>query len=139
MSVNRVTIIGNLGADPELRYTQSGTAVCELRIATNRKFKDRHDQLQEETTWFKVTVWGKQGENCEKYLTKGRQVYVEGRIKTDEYEDTKNGVTRYTWEVIAREVTFLSGGGGGGGGAERRKPPEDESWKETFNDDDIPF
>lgn len=141
MSVNKAIVVGNLGADPELRYTQNGTAVCNFRIATNEKWKDKQGQLQERTTWFKVTVWGSQGENCEKYLTKGRQVYVEGRIQTDQYTD-KDGVERYTWELVAQNVTFLSGGSaspGNGGGGERRTPPAEDDWQEEFEDDHIPF
>ena len=112
-SVNKVILVGNLGADPEVRYTQSGQAVANLRLATNEKWKDRDGNLQERTEWHSVTVWGKQGESCGQYLAKGRQVYVEGRLESREYED-KGGVTRKVWDVVADRVVFLSGGEGGG-------------------------
>ena len=115
--VNKVILLGNLGRDPELRYTQSGTAVCQLSIATSRTFTDRNNERREETEWHRVVVWGKQGENCAKYLKKGRQAYVEGRLQTRSYED-KEGIKRYSTEVVADVVQFIGGrdGGGGGGG-----------------------
>lgn len=109
--VNKVILIGNLGADPEVRYTQSGQAVCNLRIATNESWKDKEGQRQERTEWHAVTVWGNSGEACGKHLSKGSQVYVEGRIQSREYE--KDGVTHRTIDIIAYYVVFLSGSGGG--------------------------
>lgn len=139
MSFHTTIICGNLGADPELRYTNSGTAVCNLSVAVNEKWSDKQGQKQERTTWYKVTVWGAQAENCEKYLTKGRQVLVEGRIKTDSYE--KDGVTHYTWELVAQNVTFLAGGDAkpSGNGQRRQSPPAQEDWQAEFDDDSIPF
>lgn len=115
MSVNKVILIGNLGADPEVRHTQSGSTVCNLRMATNEKWKDRDGNQQERTEWHSISVFGNQAEACGKYLAKGRQVYVEGRLQSREYED-KEGVTRKVWDVVAEKVQFLSGGEGGGGG-----------------------
>lgn len=117
-SVNRVILIGFLGADPEVRYTNGGTAVCSLRIATTETWNDKECVKQERTEWHSVSVWGKQAEHCGQYLTKGRQVYVEGRLQTREYTD-KEGIERKVWEVQADRVNFLGGGreGGGGGGA----------------------
>jgi len=110
--VNKVILIGNLGADPELRYTPSGAAVCELRLATNESWTDRSGKKHERTEWHRVVVWGKRAEVVEKYLSKGRQVYVEGRIRTRSWED-KEGNKRYTTEIIADNVQFLGGKGKG--------------------------
>jgi len=109
MSVNKVILVGNLGADPELRYTSSGMAVCSMRIATSRRYTDKQQQLQEEVQWHRVTAWAKLAELCKSYLTKGRRVYVEGRIKNGSYED-KTGQKRYTTEVVSETVVFLDGG-----------------------------
>ena len=139
MSLNKAMIIGNLGRGPELRYTQSGSAVCNLNIATSEKFKDKSGEWQERTEWHRVTVWGRQAENCEKYLAKGSQVYVEGRIQTREWQD-KDGVTKCTTEIIAQTVQFLKGGSGGGGSASHSGPaPTTSSFDQSFSDDDIPF
>ncbi|MBV71917.1 MAG: single-stranded DNA-binding protein [Myxococcales bacterium] len=117
-SVNKVILVGNLGADPEIRYTQGGQAVCNLRIATSENWNDRDGNRQERTEWHSVTVWGKQAEICGQYLAKGRKVYLEGRIQSREYTD-REGVNRRAWDVVANNIVFLSGredGGGGGGG-----------------------
>lgn len=138
--MNRVILIGNLGGDPELRYTQSGSAVCNFSIATNEKWKDGNGQLQEHTEWSKIVVWGKQAENCEKYLSKGRQVAVEGKLRTNKWTDS-DGIDRWSTEIVAQNVQFLSGGDGAatGGGRQQRTPPPQESFDQSFNDDDIPF
>jgi single-strand DNA-binding protein len=112
-SVNKVILIGNLGADPELKYTPSSRALCNLRIATTDVFKDKGGQRQERTEWHRVTVWGDQAENCSKYLSKGRSVYVEGRLQTRSYD--KEGQKHYATDVVADRVVFLGSGGGGGG------------------------
>jgi single-strand DNA-binding protein len=120
--VNKVILIGNLGRDPELRYTQSQTPVCQLSLATTRAYTNRNNERVEETEWHRVVVWGKQAEFCNQYLTKGRQVYIEGRLQTRSWDD-KDGNKRYSTEVVADTVQFLGsrgeGGGGGGGGAPR--------------------
>ncbi len=108
MSFNKVTIIGNLGRDPELRYTPQGTAVCNFSIATNERRRDKAGEFQDITTWFRVTLWGQQAENASKYLAKGRQVYIEGRLKVEEWKD-KDGNSRYTLDVTASEMQFLGG------------------------------
>lgn len=119
MSVNKVILIGNLGRDPELRYMQSGSPVAQLNIATTRKWRNKQtNEMVEETEWHRVSVFGPQAEHCNNYLSKGRQVYVEGRLRTRSYDD-KDGIKRYSTEIIADEVKFLGGrgeGGGGGGG-----------------------
>ena len=115
-SVNKVILIGNLGADPELRYTPNGNRpVCSLRIATTEVYKDKAGQKQEQTEWHRITVWGDQAENCNKYLAKGRSVYMEGRLQTRSWDD-KDGQKKYSTEVIAERVKFLGGAGGPGGG-----------------------
>jgi|TARA_R100000084_G_C4649155_1_gene148617 single-strand DNA-binding protein len=106
--MNKVIILGNLGKDPEAKYTSSGSCITNLTVATNRKYKDASGQLQDETQWHRVVVFGKQAESCAEYLAKGRQVLVEGRIKYDKYED-KEGVTKYTTEIIAQGVQFIGG------------------------------
>jgi single-strand DNA-binding protein len=118
MSVNKVILIGNLGRDPELRYMQSGSPVASLNIATTRKWRNKQtNEMVEETEWHRVSVFGQQAEHCNNYLSKGRQVYVEGRLRTRSYDD-KDGVKKYATEIIADVVQFLGGrdGGGGGGG-----------------------
>lgn len=151
MAVNKVIIIGNLGADPELRYTQTGQAVANLRIATNERWTDKDGQAQERTEWHRVVVWGRQAENCEKYLSKGRQVYIEGKLQTRDWDD-RDGNKRYTTEIVAQNVQFLSGGsgagggggysgggGGGGGSQDYGDPGPAADYDQSFNDDDIPF
>ncbi len=117
MSFNKVIIVGNLGRDPELRYTPQGTPVCTFSIATNERRKSAAGEQQDITTWFKVTVWGKQAETVSQYLTKGRSVYVEGRLHVEEWTD-KEGKTRNTLEVNATDVHFLDRGENAGGRAE---------------------
>jgi len=108
MSVNKAIIVGRLGADPEVRSTQNGTTVANMRIATSRTYDGT-----EETEWHRAVVFGNQAEACGKYLEKGRQVYVEGRIQTNEWED-RDGNDRYTTEIVAQTVQFLSGEGSSG-------------------------
>jgi len=115
MSFNKIIIVGNLGRDPEMRYTPQGTPVCNFSIATNERRKDRAGELQDITTWFKVTVWGKQAETASKYLTKGKSVYIEGRLHVEEWTD-KEGKPRQTLEVNASDMHFIDSAGGGGGG-----------------------
>lgn len=112
-SVNKVIILGNLGANPEIKYLPSGQAVCELRVATSEVFKDKSDQKQERTEWHKVVAWGKTAENCAKFLTKGQQVYLEGKLQTRSWDD-KDGNKRYTTEIVAQSVVFLRAGAGTG-------------------------
>jgi single-strand DNA-binding protein len=111
--VNKVILVGNLGRDPEVRYTSGGQAVATLRIATSRSWTDKQSgQRKEETEWHDVEVWGKQAEQCGEYLAKGRQVYVEGRLKTDKWQDKQSGQDRYKVKIVAEGVRFLGGGGG---------------------------
>ena len=114
-SVNKVILIGNLGRDPELRYTQSGQGVANFTLATNERWRDKDGNNQERTEWHRIVVWGKQAESCAQYLQKGRSVYVEGRLQTRDWED-KDGNKRQTTEITALTVQFLGGRGGGAPG-----------------------
>jgi single-strand DNA-binding protein len=125
--VNKVILVGNLGKDPEVRYTSGGQAVASLRIATSRSWTDKQSgQRKEETEWHDVEVWGKQAEQCGEYLAKGRQVYVEGRLKTDKWQDKQSGQDRFRVKVVADTVRFLGGGGGGGGARTAARPSNEE-------------
>jgi single-strand DNA-binding protein len=147
MSLNKVMLIGNLGKDPEVRYTQTGSAVANFSIATTEQWNDRDGKKQERTEWHNIVVWGKSAEHCGQYLSKGRQVFIEGSIRTRSYDD-KSGNKRYITEIVAQRVQFLGGAGGsrvsqqqqdsgpfgddmgmGGGGGGGQGP----------SDDDIPF
>ena len=116
MSVNKVILVGRLGQNPEVRYTPSGAAVANFSVATNESWTDKSGQKQERTEWHKVVVWGKLAELCNQYLAKGRQVYLEGRMQTRQWQD-KDGQTKYTTEVQAQTVQFLGGGATAGAGA----------------------
>jgi len=111
MSVNKVILVGNLGKDPELRYTQTGSAVANFSLATSEQWNDRDGKRQERTEWHNIVVWGKQAEHCGQYLSKGRQVFIEGSIRTRSYDD-KSGNKRYITEIVAQRIQFLGGGGG---------------------------
>jgi single-strand DNA-binding protein len=106
MSFNKITIVGYLGRDPELRYTPQGTAICKMSVATTERRKNVAGQTEEHTTWFRVTVWGRQAELANEYLTKGRQIYLEGRLRIEEYTD-REGNTRFSPEVTATDLQFL--------------------------------
>ncbi len=108
MSFNKIIAVGNLGRDPELRYTPQGNAVCDFSIATNEKKRDKAGEFQDVTTWFKVTLWGKQAENASKYLTKGRSVYIEGRLQTEEWTD-RDGNKRLTLVIQGTDMHFIGG------------------------------
>lgn len=138
--INKVILLGNVGKDPELRYTSGGQAVCELRLATTEKYSGRDGQNKESTEWHRVIVWGKQGENVKQYVQKGRQLYVEGRIQTRTWDD-RDGKKQYTTEVVAARVLFLGGGGGrrSDGPGDEPPPPADHDIPPSGGDDDIPF
>ena len=125
MSFNKIIIVGNLGRDPDLRYTPQGIAVCSFSMATNEKRKDKSGELQDITTWFKVTLWRQQAENAAKYLTKGSPVYIEGRLRIEEWTDRDNN-NRYTLDVQATDMQFISSRGEGGGGDYSGGGHEDE-------------
>jgi single-strand DNA-binding protein len=140
MSFNKVILVGNLGRDPELRYTPQGTPVCSFTMATNERRKDKAGESQDVTTWFKVTLWGRQAETASQYLAKGRPVYIEGRLRIEEWTD-RDGRQRYTLEVNATDMQFI-----GGRGEEAAAPRSDSApaakggqIEPDIADDDIPF
>lgn len=142
--VNKVILIGNLGRDPELRYTASGTAVATLNLATSRRYKDRDGNWQDQTEWHRVVAWSRTAEVVNQYASKGRQLYVEGRLQTRQWED-REGHTKYTTEVVAESIQLLGprgsgaddGGGRGDGGGAGGSPSEPSD--PPITDDDIPF
>jgi len=140
MSFNKIILVGNLGRDPELRYTPQGTPVCSFTVATNEKRKDRAGETQDHTTWFRVTLWGRQAETASQYLTKGRPIYVEGRLRLEEWTD-RDGKQRYTLEVHATDMQFIGGGrtdeSPATGG--KQSPTDTSSPDADLSDDDIPF
>lgn len=149
MSFNKIIVVGNLGRDPELRYTPQGSAVCNFSMATSEKRRDKAGDLQDITTWFRVTLWSKQAELASKYLTKGSSVYIEGRLRVEEWTD-KDGKARFTLEVNATEMQFLSGGSRGDDSSSEyasednfagsnTTTPERTSVAASPSDDDIPF
>ncbi len=133
--VNKVILIGNLGADPEIRYTANGTAVADLNIATTESYVDRDGNRQEQTEWHRVVAWRKLAEICGQYLSKGRQVYIEGRLRTTSYE--KDGIKRYTTKIEVREMLML--GGPGDRGSSRDMEPPFSAPEGGVPEDDIPF
>ena len=142
-SVNKVILVGNLGRDAELRYTPGGAAVATLNLATTDVWNDRNNQRQERTEWHRIVLWGKQAESLQEYLTKGKQIFVEGRLQTRQWDD-KDGNKRYTTEIKADRITLLGGGAGAGAGRVDRGSAttsggHDEPPMEPLTDDDIPF
>jgi len=144
--VNKVLLLGNLGQDPEVRYTPSGATVCTFSIATNERWTSKDGKKEERTEWHRIVVWGKLAELCGEYLGKGRTVFVEGRLQTREWTD-KQGNKRYTTEIIANNVQFIGAGSGKGGGASQKAAnfPEESApgpQSDTVVDnieEDIPF
>ena len=139
--VNKVIIVGNLGRDPEVRTTPSGQSVANFSVATTRRWNDRDGNRQEKTEWHDVVCWGKQAEIAGQYLTKGKQIYVEGRLETRSWEDKTHGDKRYRTEIVCDNFQMLgrkgesnAGGGGGGGGG-----PQSGGGGGNSFDDDIPF
>lgn len=141
-SLNKVMIIGNLGRDPEVRYTASGSAVAGFSVATTEKFKNKSGEWEERTEWHNVTLWGRLAEIAGEYLAKGKTVYVEGRLQTRKWQD-RDGKDRYTTEIVGEKMQMLSGRGEGsqGGGRGSRQESSEPAYDEpAFNpDDDIPF
>jgi single-strand DNA-binding protein len=153
--VNKVILIGNLGQDPELRHTGAGTAVANMSMATNESYTDRDGNKVDKTEWHRLVVWGNLAEICNKYLSKGSQLYAEGKLQTRSWED-RDGNTRYTTEVKVEDVTFLGEGGSSGqqpisqqaGGQPQRQqqqqapqqtPAQDEGEPTFESRDDLPF
>lgn len=147
-SVNKAILVGNLGRDAEMRFTAGGTAVCTVSLATTEKFNDRDGNKKEDTQWHRVVIWGKTAESLNEYLTKGKQIYVEGRIQTREWTD-KEGKQARTTEIKADKIVLLGGGSGGGGTRTTTRDRQYDSGEtsgatdsapfEPPSDDDIPF
>jgi single-strand DNA-binding protein len=144
-SVNKVILVGNLGRDAELRYTPGGAPVATLNMATTEVWNDKGGQRQEKTEWHRVVLWGKTAESLSEYLTKGKQIYVEGKLQTRQWDD-KDGNKRYTTEVRGDRVVLLSGGGAGGGQRPQTRAAAPAGMEDhmgepvsELTDDDIPF
>jgi len=142
MALNKVMLIGNLGRDPEIRYTTGGQAVANFTLATTEKYTNKAGDKKEDTEWHRIVAWGRLAEICGEYLTKGRMVYIEGSIKTRSWED-KEGNTKWTTEIVARNMQMLGGQGGRSepSSAPNEKMPADfDIEDDSFGtDDDIPF
>lgn len=141
-SLNKVMLIGNLGKDPEVRYTTSGTAVASFSLATSERSKNKNGEWEDKTEWHNITLWGRLAEIAGEYLAKGRTVYIEGRLQTRKWQD-KDGRDRYTTEIVGEKMQMLGGKGEGGG---RARTTDESSYgapsyeEPAFNpDDDIPF
>ena len=150
-SVNKAILVGNLGRDAEMRFTSGGTPVATVSLATTERFTDKEGQKREDTQWHRIVIWGKTAQSLHEYLTKGKQIYVEGRIQTREWEDKDKNKVKTT-EIRADRIVLLGGGGSGGGGgmarggaagreryAEAGEPSGDMAPVDTPHDDDIPF
>jgi len=147
-SVNKAILVGNLGRDAEMRFTAGGTPVATVSIATTERFTDREGQKREDTQWHRIVIWGKTAESLHEYLTKGKQIYVEGRIQTRDWTD-KEGKQQRTTEIRADRIVLLGGGGGGGGEARAARSRERFDAEQPVeataggvdapHDDDIPF
>ena len=138
-SINKAIVIGHLGRDPEVTYTQSGQARASFTLATNENWKDREGKKQERTEWHRIVVWGKLAEICGQYLSKGRQCYIEGRLQTREWDD-KDGNKRTTTEIVSREMVMLGGRGSGPEAATQSVADENPPVQNPpVQDDDIPF
>jgi single-strand DNA-binding protein len=154
-SVNKVTLLGNLGKDPEVKFTPQGTAVAKLTLATNERYKDKEGQWQDRTEWHNIVLWQRLAEIAGEYLKKGSKVYIEGRLQTRSWEDKQTNQKKYMTEVVANDLVLLGGrgeGGGDAGGYSRgasagnnnfdQRTPEPESavaGSSPISDEDIPF
>ena len=143
--INKAILVGNLGADPEVRYTQDGTPVASFNVATTERWKGQDGQMQESTEWHRIVAWRRLADICGQYLQKGSRVYIEGKIQTRKWQD-QSGNDRYTTEIVAREMKMLSsrgeGGGsmgGGGGGGNRTSEPPPFAFSDSSTGDDVPF
>ncbi|WP_400192394.1 single-stranded DNA-binding protein [Hymenobacter sp. B81] len=148
-SVNKVILVGNLGTDPEVRHLESGSAVAQFRLATNETYKDKSGNRVERTEWHNIVAWRGLAEVAEKYMRKGQSVYVEGKIRTRQYQD-KDNQTRYVTEIVADEITMLGGGRGPGEGAnghaqqpaqaaDKATAAEQKTFRQQPEMDELPF
>jgi single-strand DNA-binding protein len=152
-SVNKVILIGNLGKDPEVKYTPQGTAVAKFTLATNERFKDKSGEWQDRTEWHNLVAWARTAEIVGEYLKKGRTVYVEGSLRTSSWDDKQTGQKKYKTEIVVNDLVLLGGGRGEGTGAseasgsraasnhfDQSAPPEHEpAAASPITDEDIPF
>ncbi len=138
MSVNKAIIIGRLGADPEVKELSTGQKVCNFNIATSETWNDRNGQKQERTEWHRIVVWGKTAELCGQYLSKGRQVFLEGRLQTRSWEDAQ-GQKRYTTEIVANHVQFLGSRNNNAEQTQNATPHHEFASEPSFETEDIPF
>jgi single-strand DNA-binding protein len=142
MSFNKIILVGNLGRDPELRYTAQGTPVCSFSMATNERRKDRNGEMQDQTTWFRITLWNRLAETASQYLQKGKQVYIEGRLRVEEYTD-RDGKQRTALEVSATEMHFIGSRHDEGAPVERAATASASAAAPAepaeLSDEDIPF
>jgi single-strand DNA-binding protein len=156
-SVNKVILIGNLGKDPEVKYTPSGTAVAKFSLATNERFKDKSGEWQDRTEWHNIVAWQRLAEIVGEYVKKGSKLYIEGRLQTSSWDDKETGQKKYKTEIVANDLVLLSGrgegeaeGGGGsrgfsrgasagGGGYDQSHPASDDVAHAGITDEDIPF
>lgn len=143
MSVNRVILLGNVGKDPELKFTSSGTPLCRFSLATNETFKDRSGEVQHRTEWHSIVAWNKLAEVCGQYLTRGKLVYLEGSIRSGKWED-KSGAARKSFDIVASQMRMLSSSNGNGSRPKAVAPQpaaavpaeEDNPFRESANTDD---
>lgn len=149
-SINKVILLGNLGKDPEVKYTPSGTPVARFTLATNERFKDKAGEWQERTEWHTIVAWQRLAEIVGEYLKKGSKVYIEGRLQTSSWEDKQSGEKKYRTEIIVNDLVLLSGRGetdgegrasraSAGAGGETRAPHHEEAHPAEITDEDIPF
>ena len=151
-SVNKVILIGNLGKDPEVKYTPQGTAVAKITLATNERYKDKGGEWQDRTEWHNVVLWQRQAEIAGEYLKKGSKVYIEGRLQTRSWDDKQTNQKKYMTEVVCQDLVLLSGRGEGGGGDysssratssgsnfDQRAPEPEHAGAGPITDEDIPF
>ena len=144
MSFNKIILVGNLGRDPELRYTAQGTPVCSFSMATNERRKDRNGEMQDQTTWFRITLWNRLAETASQYLQKGKQVYIEGRLRVEEYVD-RDGKPRHSLEVFATDMHFIGSRGGDDASAPYERAASAGAGSSSadsqadLSDEDIPF
>lgn len=138
--VNKVILVGFLGRDPEVRYTKSGQAVASFSLATSEKWTGKDGNKEEKTEWHRIVAWGKLGEICGEYLSKGKQIYIEGRLQTREWEDN-DGNKKQTTEIVANNMTMLGQAGGSDHQSSNKPPQEKQAYQEQgdFEEDDIPF
>jgi single-strand DNA-binding protein len=138
-SLNKVMLIGNLGKDPELRFTASGVPVATFTVATNESWKDQDGNMQERTEWHNIVAWRKLAEICGEWLKKGKKVYIEGRIQTRSYDDKNTGAKKYVTEIVADSMIMLDGKGAGGSSEGPVSPSASDASAGGASSDDLPF